>query len=220
MPTHVVSFDSLSEVLASCFHDRDWYFEVISHTDKNNYCFFHYANYLSFPSHWTILTFVRYALFHFIQFLWKHNSFMWIFAFRRKKLERNFAFSTTAICIYFASLTLICKLPFIGEFRWRQKCHLWFLRCLPFWTSCLFWDFLSFTSDFLFQLFNAGKIWEMLQLNKVTHRALRQHNLIFLVSFVLLLSPKQSKCLTSFHLQLIGGIWLAQKFAFNIDKFQ
>ena len=115
---------------------------------------------------------------------------------------------------------LICKLPFIGEFRWRQKCHLWFLRCLPFWTPCLFWDFLSFTSDFLFQLFNAGKIWEMLQLNKVTHRALRQHNLIFLVSFVLLLSPKQSKCLTSFHLQLIGGIWLAQKFAFNIDKFQ
>ena len=105
-------------------------------------------------------------------------------------------------------------------FRWRQKCRLWFLRCLPFWTPCLFLDFLSFTSDFLFQLFNAGKIWEMLQLNKVRHRALRQHNLIFLVSFVLLLSPKQSKCLTSFHLQLIGGIWLAQKFAFNIDKFQ
>ena len=140
------------------------------------------------------------------------------FRFQKKKLERNFVFSTTTICVYLASLTLICKLPFIGEFHWRHKCRLWFLRCLPFWTPCLFRDFLSFTSDFLFQLFNAGKIWEMLQLNKVTRRALRQHKLIFLVSFVLLLSPKQSKCLTSFHLQLIGGIWLAQKFAFNIDE--
>ena len=92
MPTHVVSFDSLSEVLASCFHDRDWYFEIISHTDKNSYCFCQYANYLSFPSHWNILTFVRYALFHFIQFLWKHNSFMWIFAFRRKNLKETLRF--------------------------------------------------------------------------------------------------------------------------------
>ena len=116
MPTHVVSFDSLSEVLASCFHDRDWYFEVISHTDKNSYCFCQYANYLSFPSHWNILTFVRYALFRFIQFLWKHNSFMWIFVFRRKKLERNFAFSTTAICVYFASLTLYADYPSLVNF--------------------------------------------------------------------------------------------------------
>ena len=106
MPTHVVSFDSLSEVLAYCFHDRDWFFEIILHTDKNIIVFVSIQNnYLSFPSHWNILTFVQYALFHFVQFLWKHNSFMWIFAFRRKKLGRNFAFSTTAICVYFASLT-------------------------------------------------------------------------------------------------------------------
>ena len=144
MPTHVVSFDSLSEVLAYCFHDRDWFFEIILHTDKNIIVFVSIQNnYLSFPSHWNILTFVQYALFHFVQFLWKHNSFMWIFAFRRKKLERNFAFSTTAICVYFASLTLICKLPLIGEFCWRQKCRLWFLTCLPFWAPCLFRDFLK-----------------------------------------------------------------------------
>ena len=219
MPTHVVSFDSLSEVLASCFHDRDWYFEVISHTDKNNYCFCQYANYLSFPSHWTILTFVRYALFHFIQFLWKHNSFMWIFAFRRKKLERNFAFSTTAICIYFASLTLsYMQITLHWWISLETKMSPLISQMLAFLDTLFILRF--FKLHFLFQLFNAGKIWEMLQLNKVTHRALRQHNLIFLVSFVLLLSPKQSKCLTSFHLQLIGGIWLAQKFAFNIDKFQ
>ena len=39
--------------------------------------------------------------------------------------------------------------------------------------------------------FNAGKLGEMLQLIKVTQHALRRHNLIFLLSFALLLSPKQ-----------------------------
>ena len=42
-----------------------------------------------------------------------------------------------------------------------------------------------------FQRFNAGKLGELLQLIQVTQHALRPHNLIFLLSFVLLLSPKQ-----------------------------
>ena len=41
---------------------------------------------------------------------------------------------------------------------------------------------------------------------KVMQHALRPHNVIFLVSFVLLLSPKQSKCFTNFQLQMIEGI--------------
>ena len=40
-----------------------------------------------------------------------------------------------------------------GGFHWRKKCHLWFLRCLPFWAHCWFWlsRFLSFASHFSFQ---------------------------------------------------------------------
>ena len=49
---------------------------------------------------------------------------------------------------------------------------------------------------------------------------LRPHNLISLISFVLLLSPKQSRCFTNFHLQIIEDIWLTEKFAFTIDMFQ
>ena len=51
-----------------------------------------------------------------------------------------------------------------GRFHWRRKCRLWFPRCLPLWAPCYFdyQDFLSFTSDFSFQFFRAGKSWEML----------------------------------------------------------
>ena len=52
-------------------------------------------------------------------------------------------------------------------------------------------DFKSYTSDFSLQRFNVGKLGEMLQLIKVTQHTLRPHNLIFLLSFILLLSPKQ-----------------------------
>ena len=41
---------------------------------------------------------------------------------------------------------------------------------------------------------------------KVIQHALRSHNVIFLVSFVLLLSPKQSKCFTNLQLQMIEAI--------------
>ena len=50
---------------------------------------------------------------------------------------------------------------------------------------------------------------------KVIQHALRPHNVIFLVSFVLLLSPKQSKCFTNFQLQMIETIWWTEKFAFR-----
>ena len=122
MPTHVVSFDSLSEVLASCFYDRDWYFEVISHTDKNNYCFCQYANYLSFPSHWTILTFVWYALFHFIQFLWKHNSFMWIFAFSEgKNLKETLRFQPRRYVSISLHLHLYANYPSLVNFAGHKN---------------------------------------------------------------------------------------------------
>ena len=51
-----------------------------------------------------------------------------------------------------------------------------------------------------------------------SHNTLWPHNLIFLISFVLVLSPKQW-CFTNFHLQIIGHIWLTEKFAFTSDAF-
>ena len=51
-----------------------------------------HANYHSFPSNRKILVFCttfRFASFHFILFLWKHDSFMWIYAFKRKKFKET-----------------------------------------------------------------------------------------------------------------------------------
>ena len=72
-----------------------------------------------------------------------------------------------AFVVYFALLTLTCKhvyanYPSFSSFCWRQKWHLWFPRS----DACLFGhpvhfdyqDFLSFTSDFSFQHFKAGKL--------------------------------------------------------------
>ena len=46
---------------------------------------------------------------------------MRIYAFKRKKRRGNVVFTTTAICIYFASLTLICKLLFIRRIALETK---------------------------------------------------------------------------------------------------
>ena len=72
-----------------------------------------------------------------------------------------------AFVVYLALLTLTCKhvyanYPSFSSFCWRQKWHLWFPRS----DACLFGhpvhfdyqDFLSFTSDFSFQHFKAGKL--------------------------------------------------------------
>ena len=71
-----------------------------------------------FPSNWNILTLFttfQFVSFHFILF-----CASWVLSYefmlsKVKKLRGNVVFTTTAICIYFASLTLICKLLFI---RW------------------------------------------------------------------------------------------------------
>ena len=85
-------------------------------------CFYLYGNLLPFrlPSmtlkYPGFLTTFRLSAFHFI-FLWQLNSFMWIYPFKRKTLGRNIVFTTMAIHICFASLTLIFKLPF---FQWTS----------------------------------------------------------------------------------------------------
>ena len=84
-------------------------------------CFYQYANHL--PNHLLSIE-LKYPDFFYHFSIWlvsfyiilcKLSSFIWSYAFKRKKVLGNVVFTTTAICIYFASLTLICKLLFI---RW------------------------------------------------------------------------------------------------------
>ena len=82
---------------------------------------------------WIFATF-RFASFHFVLFLCKLNSFMWIYAFKRKKKNLE-----ETLCLQprrFVSISLhlhLCKLPFIERISVETK------MCLPFWAPFLFW---------------------------------------------------------------------------------
>ena len=91
-------------------------------------CFFQYANHL--PNHLLSIKlkypdFFSYFSICFISFyiiLCKLSSFMRIYAFKKKKkLRGNVVFTTMAIRVYFASLTLICKLLFIRRISLETK---------------------------------------------------------------------------------------------------
>ena len=78
-----------------------------------------------FPSNWNILTFFttfRFVSFHFILFCasWV-LSCEFTLSKRKKKLRGNVVFTTTPIRVYFASLTLICKLLFIRRISLETK---------------------------------------------------------------------------------------------------
>ena len=92
-------------------------------------CFYQFANHL--PNHLLSIE-LKYPDFFFYHFsicfvsfyiiLCKLSSFIRIYAFKRKKkLRGNVVFTTTAICIYFASFTLICKLLFIRRISLETK---------------------------------------------------------------------------------------------------
>ena len=77
-----------------------------------------------FPSNWNILTFFttfRFASFHFILFCASWVLSCEFTLSKWKKLRGNVVFTTTAIRIYFASLTLICKLLFILRISLETK---------------------------------------------------------------------------------------------------
>ena len=90
-------------------------------------CFYQYANHLpkqvlsielKYPDFFYHF-WICFVSFYII--LCKLNSFMRIYAFKRKKRRGNVVFTTTAICIYFASLKLICKLLFIHRISLETK---------------------------------------------------------------------------------------------------
>ena len=90
--------------------------------------FFQYANHL--PDHLLPIELKYPDFFYhfsicFVSFyiiLCKLSSFMRIYAFKKKKkLRGNVVFTTMAIRVYFASLTLICKLLFIRRISLETK---------------------------------------------------------------------------------------------------
>ena len=78
-------------------------------------------------------------LFHFKSKLGNNDAFMYIYTFRRKKLQRNITFTAMALHLYSASLTHMQIILHSADFAWDKKKYLEFLRCLPSWAQKLFW---------------------------------------------------------------------------------
>ena len=114
---------------------------------------------LKYPGFFTSFQF---SSLHYVLFLWKYNSFMGIYAFKRKKkLKKHCVYNHGNSCLFCFTYTYkYANYTSFRRFRWRQKCLLWFLRCLPFGPPFLFWlsEFFSFASEFSFQCFTEGKI--------------------------------------------------------------
>ena len=70
---------------------------------------------------WLFFTTFRFDSFHFILFCASWALSCEFTLSKGKKLRGNVVFTTTAICIYFASLTLICKLLFIRRISLETK---------------------------------------------------------------------------------------------------
>ena len=101
---------------------------------------------------------------HCILFLWKHNSFMWIYLFKRKKtLRKGCVYSHSDTCLFRFPYTYMQITLNLAVFA-RDKNIAFDLS-----DACLFGhpvyfdyrDFLGFASDLSFQSFNAGKLSEM-----------------------------------------------------------
>ena len=87
-----------------------------------------YSAYLLFDS----------PLFHFKSKLGNNDAFMYIYTFRKKKLQRNITFTATAMHLYSASLTHMQIILHSADFAGDKKKYLQFLRCLPSWVQNIF----------------------------------------------------------------------------------
>ena len=62
---------------------------------------------------------------------------LWIYSFERKK-HYHLHLQPRQYMSISPHLHLYANYPSFGRFCWRQKCCLWFLRCLPFFSPYLF----------------------------------------------------------------------------------
>ena len=82
---------------------------------------------------WHFFTTFRFDSFHFILFCESWALSCEFTLSKGKKLRGNIVFTTTAISIYFASLTLICKLLFIRRISLETKISILNSQMLTFW---------------------------------------------------------------------------------------
>ena len=82
---------------------------------------------------WLFFTTFRFDSFHFILFCASWALSCEFTLSKGKKLRGNVVFTTTAICIYFASLTLICKLLFIRQISLETKISILNSQMLALW---------------------------------------------------------------------------------------
>ena len=114
-------------------------------------CFHQYANYLFFRSNWNILAFFtsfQFSSLHYVLFLWKYNSVMGIYAFKRKKkLKKHCFYNHGNSCLFCFTYTYkYANYTSFRRLRWRQKCLLWFVRCLPL-DPLFYFDYQSFLAS-------------------------------------------------------------------------
>ena len=77
-------------------------------------------------------------LFHFKSKLGNNDAFLYIYTFRKKKLQRNIMFTAMARHLYSASLIHMQIILHSEDFVGDEKKYLQFLRCLPSWVQKLF----------------------------------------------------------------------------------
>ena len=82
---------------------------------------------------WLFLTTFRFDSFHFILFCASWALSCEFTLSKGKKHWGNVVFTATAICIYFTSLTLICKLLFIRRISLETKISILNSQMLAFW---------------------------------------------------------------------------------------
>ena len=111
--------------------------------------------------------------------------------FQKEKTSRKRVYSQAAICVYSACLKLLSKLPFTrADFAWDKNIT------FDYSDACLFGNlfFFFYYHDFLgFAYHSKVLIQESYEkcCNWIkSQHILRPYNLTFLISFVLLLSPK------------------------------
>ena len=109
-------------------------------------CFYQYSNHLFFRLRSNKLKYSGFFYDFSICFVSYYFCESWILSCELtlsegKKIWGNVVF-TRSRCV---SISLhspfnpYANSPSFSGFRWRHKCRLWFLRCLPFWAPCLLW---------------------------------------------------------------------------------
>ena len=103
-------------------------------------CFGQYANHLSFPSNWNIQALLQlFNLLHFILYNFYESTILSceLMLSEGKNLKKHYIYNHGGF--RFTCTFIYANYPSFSRFRWRQKCHLWFLRCLPIRAPGLFW---------------------------------------------------------------------------------